>query len=206
MKTYFGFCDPSGGSSDSMTLAIAHRSLLGNAVCDGSWERRAPFSPDDCVREFAEVLKSYRVAKVVGDRYSGEWVRERFREHGITYMLSEKTKSEIYVAFVALLNSGRVKFPGDARLRRQFESLERRSSRSGKDFVDHLPGSHDDVANSVAGALVLAASASRASRELHLHSLNMRSSGGDFGWGPPPDREPGSAVSDSSDRGWTKLC
>ena len=204
MKTYFAFADPSGGSSDSMTMAVAHRGLLGKSILDGFWEKKPPFSPDDCVREFAETLRSYRVAKVIGDRYSGEWVRERFREHGIVYVPSEKTKSEIYVAFVALLNSGRVKFPGDARLRRQFESLERRSSRTGKDLVDHLPGSHDDVANSVAGALVLAASASRAPRELHVHALSLRSSGADVGW-DRADREPGSAVTDSGSRGWERL-
>jgi hypothetical protein len=34
--------------------------------------------------------------------------------------------------------------------------LERRTSRGGKDSVDHPPGSHDDVANAAAGALVLA--------------------------------------------------
>jgi hypothetical protein len=36
----------------------------------------------------------------------------------------------------------------------QFVGLERRTSRSGRDSVDHAPGAHDDVANAVAGALV----------------------------------------------------
>jgi hypothetical protein len=35
--------------------------------------------------------------------------------------------------------------------------LERRTARSGKDSIDHPPGAHDDVANAVAGVLVLAA-------------------------------------------------
>ena len=38
----------------------------------------------------------------------------------------------------------------------QFVGLERRTARSGKDTVDHGLGGHDDVANAVAGALVLA--------------------------------------------------
>jgi hypothetical protein len=35
-------------------------------------------------------------------------------------------------------------------------SLERRTSRGGRDSIDHAPGAHDDVANAVAGALVIA--------------------------------------------------
>ena len=37
----------------------------------------------------------------------------------------------------------------------QFVGLERRAARSGKDTVDHAPGAHDDVANSVAGVVSL---------------------------------------------------
>jgi hypothetical protein len=43
--------------------------------------------------------------------------------------------------------------------------LERRTARGGKDSIDHSPGQHDDVANAVAGALVLAAH--------HLRKLNF---------------------------------
>jgi hypothetical protein len=33
-------------------------------------------------------------------------------------------------------------------------NLERRTSRAGKDSIDHPPGAHDDIANAAAGALV----------------------------------------------------
>jgi hypothetical protein len=68
---YVAFLDPSGGSSDSMTLAIAHREVHQNTprfVLDLIVEKRPPFSPDGVVREFAAVLKGYRVHRVVGDR------------------------------------------------------------------------------------------------------------------------------------------
>ena len=178
-RLYHGFVDPSGGSSDSMTMAVAHRDPSGRFILDGYRERKPPFSPDDVVREFAEILNAYRVAKVAGDRYSGEWVRESFRSHGIAYQHSELTRSEIYIAFVALLNSARVKLPGDKRVRAQFESLERRASRSGKETVDHLPGSHDDVANSCAGALCLASVATVAPREPRIWTLPI--GGGRYG-------------------------
>jgi len=155
---YFAFVDPSGGSSDSMTLAVARRAILGKAaMLSGFWERRPPFSPDVVTEEFAEILKSYKITQVVGDRYGGEWPRERFRAHGISYVPSEKTKSEIFLEFLALVNSRRVKIPNNKRLRTQLVSLERRTSRGGRDSVDHAPRGHDDLANCVAGALVLAA-------------------------------------------------
>src|SRR5699024_2228764 len=70
---YIVFVDPSGGSADSFTLAIAHRDKGGRGVLDCIRERRPPFSPEAVVQEFAETLKSYRVGIVTGDHYAGEW-------------------------------------------------------------------------------------------------------------------------------------
>ena len=52
---------------------------------DAVREVRPPFSPSAVVDEFATLLKSYRVSKVVGDHYGGEFVKEPFRRHGISY-------------------------------------------------------------------------------------------------------------------------
>jgi hypothetical protein len=163
-QTYVGFVDPSGGARDSFTLAVAH-GVRGVAVLDGYWEERPPFNPDEVVRKFAEILKSYHIRQVVGDRYAGAWVPSRFREHGIVYVASEKTKSEIFLEFLALANSDRAAVPADKRLRVQLVALERHTSRSGHDAVDHPSGGHDDVANCVAGALVLASARRRTPRE-----------------------------------------
>lgn len=150
---YFGFVDPSGGSSDSMTLAIAHRED-GRSILDCVVERRPPFSPESVVAEFAATLREYHLAAVRGDRYAGEWPRERFRDHGVEYMTSAKSKSEIYVALLPMLNSGRCELLDLPRLANQLCSLERRTARSGKDSIDHPPAGHDDLINAAAGALV----------------------------------------------------
>jgi hypothetical protein len=149
--TYFGFTDPSGGSADSMTLAVAHRDINGHAVLDAVRERRPPFSPDAVVEEFAELLKSYQIHTINGDRYGGEWPRERFRVHGIRYEIAEKAKSDFYRDLLPVLNSGRVELLEHPRLVAQLCGLERRTSRAGKDSIDHVPGGHDDLANSIAG-------------------------------------------------------
>jgi hypothetical protein len=156
--TYKGFVDPSGGSNDAMTLAISHHE--GNRpVLDCVLERKAPFNPDAVVWEFSQTLKSYRVGTVTGDRYAGEWPRDRFQAHGIAYQSAEMNRSELYLAFLPLLNSGRVDLLDNPRMVTQFVGLERRTSRAGRDTVDHAPGAHDDIANAVAGALVTKADA-----------------------------------------------
>ena len=95
---YKAFVDPSGGSSDSMTLGIAHKEA-DKIVIDRVIERRPPFSPASVVDQFAETLKLYRVREVTGDRYAGEWPREQFRRASVTYDVASKAKSDLYVAF-----------------------------------------------------------------------------------------------------------
>jgi hypothetical protein len=158
--SYFAFVDPSGGSSDSMTLAIGHTDRHGCPVLDCLREAKPPFSPEAVCAEFAETLRAYRVTRVVGDRWGGEWPREQFRKRGIAYAVSEKTKSDLYREMLPLLNSGRVELLDLPPMIGQFAALERRNTRGGRDSIDHPIGVHDDLANVVAGALVLAASAS----------------------------------------------
>jgi hypothetical protein len=103
--SYVAFVDPSGGSSDSMTLAISHRDDDGVAVLDCVREVMAPFSPEIVVEDFCETLKRYGVDKVCGDRYAGEWPAEQFAKRNVTYEPSEKVKSDIYRDMLPLLNS-----------------------------------------------------------------------------------------------------
>lgn len=154
---YVAFTDPSGGSADSMTLAIAHKEG-DTVVLDCTREIRPPFSPEAAVEEFANLMKTYRISQVQGDRYGGEWVREHFRKCGIFYEPSDKAKSALYLDSLPLINSRAVRLLDDARLVRQLTSLERRVSRTGRDLVDHPPGEHDDLANAVAGAITRASS------------------------------------------------
>jgi hypothetical protein len=155
--SYVAFVDPSGGSSDSMTLAIAHRDDDGVAVLDCVREVVAPFSPEIVVEDFCRTLAAYGITKVCGDRYAGEWPSEQFAKRNITYEPSERVKSDIYRDMLPLLNSRKCELLDNRRLISQLHGLERRTARGGRDSIDHSPGAHDDIANAVAGALVLAA-------------------------------------------------
>ena len=155
---YVAFCDPSGGVSDSMTLAVSH--LEGDvAILDCIRARRAPFNPDDVVSEFADVLASYGLRTVAGDRYGGTWPATAFGNAGITYTASERDKSTIYKEALPLIMRGRVELLDHTILMAELCSLERRVGRGGRDSVDHPAhgGAHDDVANAACGAVLLAA-------------------------------------------------
>lgn len=171
---YYAFVDPSGGSADSMTLAIAHTLGIA-AVLDAIREVRPPFSPEGVVEDFAALLKLYGLRSVTGDRYAGEWVREPFRTQGIDYKLSEKTKVDIYRDCLPLLNSRRVELLDLPRLSSQLCGLERRTARGGRDSIDHAPGGHDDVANAAAGALLMA-SGGRNSTQYYIERFKALSS------------------------------
>ena len=149
---YIAFCDPSGGSSGSFTLAIAHKEQ-GRVVLDAIRESKPPFSPEAVVADFVTLLKHYRVSQIDGDRYAGEWPREQFRKQGIDYKPAEKPKSDLYLDMLPALNSRQVQLLDKSRLMEQFIGLERRTARSGKDTIDHRPGGHDDLANAVAGVV-----------------------------------------------------
>jgi len=152
---YFGFVDPSGGSSDSMTVAVAHRKA-NQVVIDLVRERRPPFSPTDVCLEFSAALRSYGIGSVQSDKYAGSWVVESLAAHGIRCEQSAKPKSDLYVDLLPLLNSRRIELLDHPRLVARLCGLERRTARGGRDSIDHAPGGHDDLANAVAGAAALA--------------------------------------------------
>jgi hypothetical protein len=137
--TYAAFVDPSGGSADSMTLAIGHCEGNGVAVLDCVREVRPPFSPDAVVEEFATLLKSYGVSRVTSDFYGGEWPRERFSTRGISLDVSQRSKSQIYQELMPAINGQRIRLLDSPRLTGQLCGLERRTARGGRDSIDHSP-------------------------------------------------------------------
>jgi hypothetical protein len=151
---YSAFCDPSGGVSDAMTLAVAHLGTDAVCVLDAALEIRPPFDPEAAVAECSTLLRRFGISRVTGDRYAGEWPVARFREHGIAFEQSARPKSDIYHDLLPLLNAKRVELIDNPRLAAQLVGLERRVGRTGRDSIDHSPGGHDDLANSVAGVLV----------------------------------------------------
>ncbi len=151
--TYFGFVDMSGGSNDDATLSICHLEGEGEdsrAVLDVimSQGQPPPFNPRHAVTRFAKVLRNYRAFSVVGDKYAGETFINDFAVEGISYEVSQLTKSQLYEALEPRLNANRVVLLDHAEMESQFLGLV---WRGGK--IDHPGGEHDDFINAAAGAV-----------------------------------------------------
>jgi hypothetical protein len=148
--SYVAFTDPTGGGKDEFTLAIGHREEE-RLVVDLVTGRKG--NPQAIVADYAEVLKAYGITRVSGDRYAGAWVPTEFQRQGITYEPAPGTRSELYLSLAPALNSGAVELPPCETLSKQLVALERRTTRGGRDIIDHAPGAHDDRANAVAGVV-----------------------------------------------------
>lgn len=148
---YAAFVDMSGGSSDDAVLAIGHQDADGRAVLDVivNQGQSAPFDPNRAVDRFVATLKSYRVARVTGDRYAGRTFAAQFEHAGVSYAVAEQTASQHYEALEPLLNGHKVVLLDVAILEQQFLGLV---WRGGK--IDHPAGEHDDYACAAAGAIV----------------------------------------------------
>jgi hypothetical protein len=178
--SYHAFVDMSGGSSDDACLAVAYRDSDGRAVLDRVTDQgqRPPFDPRKAVKRFAEVLKDYKLSSVVGDRYAGETFKADFQERGISYRVSELTKSEIYEAIEPKLNAAEIVLLDEPKMEGQFLGL---IWRGGK--IDHPNGEHDDYCNSAAGTIWLASKNKAVTFGFPIavgHSAGWFNGGGDY--------------------------
>jgi hypothetical protein len=158
---YVAFLDAAAGSGrDSFTCAVAHaESRDGEApfvVVDAVREVLPPFDPLAVAGELARFLRSYGISTAQSDKYAGGWVVEAFQRHGVAVAQDAEPKSALYLSALPVLTGRRCDLLDVPKLRAQFASLERRRRAGGRDVVDHPPGSHDDVANCVAGVLASA--------------------------------------------------
>jgi hypothetical protein len=162
---YKAFADPAGGAGqDSFALAIGHRGPKGQVVLDFLAEKKPPFSPERAVSEFCEILRTYKIIRISGDKFGGMWPVEVFRRHGVLYQATEKSSSELYLELLPVLSSGRVEILDSSRLVSQLANLERRTRGGGRDLVSHFRGQHDDLANVVAGVCSILSKESRPGR------------------------------------------
>jgi hypothetical protein len=201
---YFAFVDAAGGSgSDSFTCALGHFERE-RVIVDSVREITPPFSPENATQEICDLLRQYRVHEVCGDRFAGEWAREQFEKRGIRHRVAELNRSEIYLESVAAFTAGRVELPRIAKLKNQLVMLDRKTTRIGRDSVDHPAGAHDDIANSACGVIVETLRANNAGSELGLVKYFQGIAAGTI---PHPDRvvsAPLPAVAQASDSPCTK--
>jgi hypothetical protein len=158
---YFAFTDAAGGTGkDAFSVCVSHREPNGLVVIDFLRERLPRFVPAEVVKEFAAILKLYKITTVSGDRYSSGWNADEWARAGLTYRPSKLTKSELYLAALPMLLSQQVRLLDSEKMRKQFVGLERRVHSNGRESVDDSGGSsNDDLANCLSGAMWLASDA-----------------------------------------------
>jgi hypothetical protein len=190
---YVAGLDVSGGRSDAAACAVAHR-VGQRVVVDACRRWPAPHDPVAVAAQVAEFLAPYRLAHVHADHYGAELARSLYHEAGIALVSADVNRSEAYLHLLPLLTTGRVELPPEPRLRLELLGLERRTARGGRDSIDHRPGAHDDLANSVALAAWAANRGAAAGRHRVFahHSTLLDGLAGPVAhtWVNPADRRP----------------
>lgn len=162
--SYYVGIDVSGGRGDAAACAVSLvRADRPKDVIIAACRRwPAPHDPKVVAAEVAAFLKTYGLALGIADQYGAELSRSIYSDAGVTLSASPVTRSEAYLHMLPLLTTGRIEIPDEPVLRRELLGLERRTTRSGKDSVDHGPHGHDDLANAVALAAYAASRNTRA--------------------------------------------
>jgi hypothetical protein len=133
-------------------ICIGHEEN-GRFIVDVIRGRQAPFDPQSVTAEFAALAKQYGCREITADNYSAGWAESEFTSHGIRLKRSELPKSQLYIESLPLFMRNAARIPDHPRLLRELRLLERRTSRIGKDIVDHGRGGRDDYANALCGML-----------------------------------------------------
>lgn len=140
---------------DHYTLAIGHVEGEDLCVIDTVYGRAPPFDPQEATKLLAAVVKQYGLGEVNGDFYAAGWTESAWMTAGLTYIRSERAKSQLYIEALPTFTRELCRIPDHARLLRELRLLERRTSRQGKEAVDHGPRGSDDYANSACACLAL---------------------------------------------------
>jgi hypothetical protein len=149
------FVDASGGRSDAYTCVIGHRhgdKFIADVVTD----EPPPLNPSTITARLATLVQQYGCKKVTGDNFAAEWVADAWRSRGLIYERADMPASALYLEFLPQFMREQISLPDHPQLIRELRSLERRTSRMGRDSVTHPPGGHDDYANALAGCLRVA--------------------------------------------------
>jgi hypothetical protein len=169
--SYVAGFDASGGRADRAVLAIAHALEDGRGDLDLLRAWNPPHNPAHVIAEASEILKSYHVNAVSGDRYAAEFVVAAFAEHGIAYLACDRDRSSLYLELQPAINAARVRLLDDPELLRELRGLERRRG-AARDRVDHRPGAHDDRAVAATVALIAATSGNLGPLDHALMAMN----------------------------------
>lgn len=157
---YVAAMDPAT-RADAWTLVVATRLRGGKLAiaCARQWQatRGAPLSPDEVLREAAEELRRYDVARVATDQWAADALADIGARHGL-FLASEaitaSRKVELFESLRALVLSRGVELPPVRELLDDIRRVRKRVTQSGISIeLPRAGGRHCDYAFAAALAL-----------------------------------------------------
>jgi hypothetical protein len=112
-----------------------------------------PVNPHNATVQFAHLCRQYRIDRMTGDAYGGEWVQGAWKSQDIGYNVLDLHTSELYLEAAPLFARKIISLPDHPKLIGQLRDLERVTGNSGRDQVRHPKHGHDDFSNVVAGVV-----------------------------------------------------
>jgi hypothetical protein len=164
---YMAGADISGSRVDATAATVVHPDGQ-RIIVDACRVWRAPHDPAQVAREMAAFLAGYGLHSATADQYGAGLTVSIYGEAGVALVPASVNRSQAYLSLLPLLLTGRIELPPEPRLRQELLGLERRTARGGRDSVDHRPGSHDDLANSLALAAWAASRGTARSTGVHV--------------------------------------
>jgi hypothetical protein len=152
-----------GAGRDSATMAVAHVVRDGDrdlTIFDELLEQRPPFDPLVVVKRMCEIAKFWGCNEITGDQYGKPFV-SLFAKHGVNYVVSPLSTSEVYLHARVSWTADSVVLPlfetTTERAVEQFLTLRRKVAPGGRETVEHLGSKHvhDDLAVAISGAIYL---------------------------------------------------
>lgn len=157
---YVAAMDPAT-RADAWTLVVTTRAADGKlaVAMARQWQatRGAPLSPDDVLREIAEELRPYNVARVATDQWAADALADIGARHGL-YLASEAItahrKVELFESMRAMVLAREVELPPVRELLDDIRRVRKRVTQSGISIeLPRAGGRHCDYAFATALAL-----------------------------------------------------
>jgi len=157
---YRAAIDPATRGNGWTLVLVTREGSKRRIVLARQWvgSRLAPLSPRAVMGEIAALLRPYGVSVVESDQWSGDALRDIGREFGLTLIqttMTDREKTERYMALRTRTAEGVVEYPPDATLLTDMQRLKKRVTQTG--VTIHLPrtsdGRHCDYAPAVLLAL-----------------------------------------------------
>ncbi len=146
-----------GGGQDSLALCISKTTPTGAAVVR-LFEKRPPFDAEDAADTVKKILGEYGITMLYGDNFGGDTWKSMFVKRGLGYSTDTRAATVLYRGFAPVVTGRKVEMLDpdvNATVSRCVNQLTGLIKREAGEKITHANGEHDDLANALAGGVLL---------------------------------------------------